>query len=209
VVLKAQRLLATGAVERIGRGLYRRPELLELLFACARIGAIFVPFNTRMPAAELRVFLAVTRPRLVVAEDGFRDVALASAGEDRHDRVVTFAGAARREGFAGGVERVRADPGPDLAAPVLILFTSGTTGRPKGATFTQENMTFNALNVITAFGLTAADEILTAVPMRGRFRRRGARAGRRRPPAPAPPRCTAPRTPARATAGHRTAHACA
>jgi fatty-acyl-CoA synthase len=140
------------------------PELLELLFACARIGAIFVPLNARMPAAELRVFLAATRPRLVVAEDGFLDVALASAGEDRHDQVVTFAGAAEREGFAEA-ERVRPDPGPDLAAPVLILFTSGTTGRPKGATFTQENMTFNALNVITAFGLTAADEILTAVPM--------------------------------------------
>ncbi|HJY96875.1 MAG TPA: AMP-binding protein [Streptosporangiaceae bacterium] len=141
------------------------PELLELLFACARTGAIFVPLNARMPAAELRVFLAATRPRLVVAADGFREVALASAGEDGHDRVVTFAGAAGRKGFADGAERVRADPEADLAAPVLILFTSGTTGRPKGATFTQESMTFNALNVITAFGLTAADEILTAVPM--------------------------------------------
>ena len=67
------------------------------------MGAIFVPLNVRMPAAELRVFLAATRPRLVVAEDGFRDVALASAGEDRHDRVVTFAGAAE----PGGLRRWR------------------------------------------------------------------------------------------------------
>ena len=167
-VQRAAAWLAASGVSRGDRVAYlgpNCPELLELLFACARTGAIFVPLNTRMPAAELRVFLAATRPRLVVAEAGFRDVALASAGRDGHDLVVTFAGAADPEGCADGAERVRADPSPDPAAPVLILFTSGTTGPPKGATFTQENMTFNALNVITAFGLTAADEILTAVPM--------------------------------------------
>jgi fatty-acyl-CoA synthase len=49
--------------------------------------------------------------------------------------------------------------------PVLILFTSGITGHPKGATFTHQNLAFDALNVLTAFGMTMADEILTAVPM--------------------------------------------
>lgn len=47
------------------------PELLELLFACARLGVIFVPFNIRMPAAELQVFVKATGTQLLVAERGF------------------------------------------------------------------------------------------------------------------------------------------
>jgi fatty-acyl-CoA synthase len=112
-VQRAAAWLAARCVSRGDRVAYlgpNCPELLELLFACARTGAIFVPPNTRMPAAELRVFLAATRPRLVVAEAGFREVALASAGRDRHDRVVTFAGAAEPETRADGAERLRADP---------------------------------------------------------------------------------------------------
>jgi fatty-acyl-CoA synthase len=139
------------------------PELLELLFACARLGAIFVPLNNRMPPAELRVFAAVTRPRLLIAEQGLRAVALDSIGHLGRDRVKTFevGGELARD----ATDRVLATSGIDAAAPALILFTSGTTGRPKGATFTHQNIAFNALNVLTAFALTAADEILTAVPM--------------------------------------------
>lgn len=55
------------------------PELIEVLYSCARLGAIFVPLNARMPAAELRVFAEQSRPRLLVAEQGFRDVAMATA----------------------------------------------------------------------------------------------------------------------------------
>jgi acyl-CoA synthetase (AMP-forming)/AMP-acid ligase II len=74
-VRRAAAWLAASGVSRGDRVAYlgpNCPELLELLFACASMGAIFVPLNTRMPAAELRVFLAATRPRLVVAEAGFR-----------------------------------------------------------------------------------------------------------------------------------------
>ncbi|MBJ7596873.1 AMP-binding protein [Candidatus Nephthysia bennettiae] len=139
------------------------PELLEFLFACSRLGGIFVPLNNRMPSAELCVFVEATRPRLLVAEHGFRGVAIDSVGDLGPHRVKTFAVGGE---FAGrATQRVPAFSGIDLVAPVLILFTSGTTGHPKGATFTHQNITFNALNVITAVGLTTADEILTAVPM--------------------------------------------
>ena len=142
------------------------PELAELLFACARLGAIFVPFNARMPVGELRVFVEQSRPRLVVAEESFRGVALESAPQLARGRVVSFAiGRGELEGFATGATPVLADPNLDPSTPVLIAYTSGTTGRPKGATFTHENLTFNAINVITATGMTARDEILTVPPL--------------------------------------------
>jgi fatty-acyl-CoA synthase len=62
------------------------PELLEALFACARLGAVFVPLNNRMPAAELRVFVDATQPRLLIAEQEFGDIALESAGDLAMDR---------------------------------------------------------------------------------------------------------------------------
>ena len=141
------------------------PELLELLFACARLGALFVPLNIRMPPAELQVFVNATEPRLLVAEEGFRQIAVDSAGDLGAGRVNSFQLGAGLARFAGPAGRVTAVSGGDATAPVLILFTSGTTGRAKGATFTHENLAFNGLNVLTAFGVTAADEILTAVPM--------------------------------------------
>jgi len=159
--------LRAGAVSSGDRVAYLGPnclELLELLFACARLGAILVPLNNRMPPAELRVFVDATRPRLLVAEQGFRQVALDSAEALGIERVRIFQLGGELAGFDGAGDGSDVSV-IDAAAPVLILFTSGTTGRPKGATFTHQNLAFAALNVLTAFAVTATDEILTAVPM--------------------------------------------
>lgn len=159
------RMRGVSSGDRIGYLGPNCPELLELLFGCARLGAIFVPLNNRMPPAELRVFIQATRPQLFVAEQGFRRLALDSVGDLGPGRVRTFKAGHGLPGVVRSTREVPTEWVADAAAPTLILFTSGTTGPPKGATFTHQNVAFNALNVITAFGLTAADQILTVVPM--------------------------------------------
>ena len=141
------------------------PELLEILFASARIGAIFVPLNARMPPAELRVFVEQSEPRLLVAESSFRDAAVTSAGAALPRNGVVVFDANGLEPHAGDAVSVAADPDLDPGTPALIAYTSGTSGAPKGAVLTHDALTANALNAIAAFGMTAHDEILTAAPM--------------------------------------------
>ena len=138
------------------------PELLELLLACARTGAIFVPLNSRMPAPELRALVGHSRPRLMVAEDAFLETAREAVPDASEADVVPF----ELGGDGLPVRTAPADAPPtDLSAPVLIAYTSGTTGQPKGAVFTNLHLIFNALNALTSFGLTAEDQVLTVIPM--------------------------------------------
>ena len=140
------------------------PELLEILFASARIGGIFVPLNTRMPPAELRVFVDQSEPRLFFVEESFRGAAAASVSELAPKDVVLI-DANRLDPHVRAATPAAADPELDGATPVLIAYTSGTSGAPKGAVLTHEALASNAMNSIAAFGMTADDEILTAAPM--------------------------------------------
>jgi fatty-acyl-CoA synthase len=124
-----------------------------------------VPLNARMPPAELGVFVEATRPRLLVTEAGFRRVGLDSRRDLGSEQVKSFQLGGELARFGDAEEQAGRVSRDTAVSAVLIMFTSGTTGRPKGATFTHANLAFNALNVLAAFGVTAADEILTAVPM--------------------------------------------
>jgi indoleacetate---CoA ligase len=135
------------------------PELLEALFACARLGAIFVPLNARMTAAELRLFVEQASPRVLLAEESFAR----TAGECAGPQQIPILGFSIGERWDGP----RVSPGPrvDASSPVLIFFTSGTTGTPKGALLTHGALTAHAAGTAKVLRMTATDEVLTVTPM--------------------------------------------
>ncbi|HET7013435.1 MAG TPA: AMP-binding protein [Streptosporangiaceae bacterium] len=135
------------------------PELLETLFACARLGAIFVPLNVRMPAAELRVFAAQAGPRLLVAEESLAQTAGECAGPGQIEVLVFSVG----QRWDGPPVSTAAHAGGSL--PALIAYTSGTSGMPKGAVLTHEAIIANAEATARVLAMTAADEVLTFTPM--------------------------------------------
>ena len=153
-----QRLWAR--VEEITRGLdaakgeriawlgYNSPEMLALLFAAARLGAILVPLNWRLAAAEHEEILADCAPKFLFSDVDFREAAaVLKAAPGR-------LGAGREPSIAGSEE-------DDL----LLVYTSGTTGKAKGAVLTQSALVWNALNSFHAHDLQASDHVLTALPM--------------------------------------------
>jgi len=128
------------------------PEILVLLLALARLGAILVPLNWRLTASEHRYMLGDCSPKLLFADDEYQ-----AHAESLGAPVERFAALE-----ADGAEPVLAGSDADDA---LIVYTSGTTGRPKGAVLTQSALLWNAWNAIHAHDMGQRDHALNALPM--------------------------------------------
>ena len=136
---------------------FNGPAMLALFFACARIGAIFSPLNWRLVAPEIAYILGDSAPRVLIADADHADLAReAAAGGPA--RVVPVEALARDAAAAEGGDR---DPGARPETPCLLVYTSGTTGHPKGAVLTQRAIQVTAHNCIHYSGLTDADRVLT------------------------------------------------
>lgn len=162
--------LGVGQGDRVAHLGYNSPDLLQLLFACARIGAILVPLNWRLTAHEHAYQIGDCGPAVVLVEppwhahvDGLR--------EPYPDLTTVAYGAPPGDGWRGydsllaAASPLACDGSMDLGLPVLIVYTSGTTGRPKGAVLTQNALFHGAVNSMAVFDMTSADHILTCIPM--------------------------------------------
>ena len=133
------------------------PEFLETLFAVTSLGAIFVPLNTRLAAGEIAYALADSGSSLLIVDPSLAslvpaEVAVLAVGPDY-------------EAILAAGDPAHLDHPVSLDDPLAILYTSGTTGRPKGAILTHGNLTWNAINAIVDYDVTSAEVALMVSPL--------------------------------------------
>jgi acyl-CoA synthetase (AMP-forming)/AMP-acid ligase II len=157
-----------GAV--VGLLSYNRPELLEALFAVNALGATAMPINYRLAAPEVRYILEHAEARALVADPALVDLADAAVdGLDRAPFRVAVADPAP-DGWAALADlrttATAVTPVPAAADDVhRLMYTSGTTGRPKGVMLTHANLAWKNLAHLVEFGYTADDVGLACGPL--------------------------------------------
>ena len=131
------------------------PALVVLLFACARLGAMLAPLNWRLAPPEHARVLADCPPRVLFAEPAFADHARSIEGVGAWTEISVLEKASSNLVAQSGEED----------SPLLLCYTSGSTGAPKGVVLTQRALFWNAVNSTHMHDLTSADRVLTTLPM--------------------------------------------
>ncbi|MGO3742955.1 AMP-binding protein [Kerstersia sp.] len=154
---------------------HNRAEFFAMLFGCAKAGLILVPLNWRLAIPELEVLLADSQPEVLIYGAEFAPAAAQLAA--RHPAPLSLIALDQAPGDAPGTARhygadlanVTPDltPRPDRSAdsPWYLLYTSGTTSRPKGVIQTFRMMMANYLNIGLAVRLNADDVLLNVLPV--------------------------------------------
>jgi malonyl-CoA/methylmalonyl-CoA synthetase len=167
---RAARALVDLGVEpgdRVAAQIDKSPDAIVLALACFRAGAALLPLNTAYTLPELEYFLGDSRPALTLCRPANLE-AVRELGARLGLSAVESLGSRRDGGFAEAIAAATSELPPvpraadDLAA---ILYTSGTTGRSKGAMLTHQNLASNAEALVDIWRFTPDDVLIHALPV--------------------------------------------
>jgi fatty-acyl-CoA synthase len=133
----------------------------DLLFACGKIGAIFVPLNWRLSADELAFIIKDSEPALLAFHSKFtKEVTLIW---DDTDQSIQIDGSYYQALFS---RKQRIHPVYlDEEDPLAMIYTGGTTGKPKGAVLSHRAIIWNSISTIASWNLTEEDRTITYLPL--------------------------------------------
>jgi len=152
--------------DRVALQVKKSTDAIALYAACIKIGAIMLPLNTAYTPKEVSYFVGDAKPRLVICDEKYQ-VALQEIARKEEAKLETlnenFTGSLALMADAHDGNVVVVERGPDdLAA---FLYTSGTTGRPKGAMLSHDNLLSNALSLVDLWHFSERDVLLHALPI--------------------------------------------
>ena len=157
-----------GRGDRVGVLAHNSTDLFEMQFACAKLGAIFVPFNWRLTAAELKYVIGDAAPKVILHDPEFAETLQGLRKTVGVELLVETSGLGRPSPYEDAIATAQEEAAPAEIThgdTWTILYTSGTTGRPKGAMLTYGMTFYNAINATVSVRITSDSVNLDVLPM--------------------------------------------
>ncbi|MEE2034881.1 acyl-CoA synthetase [Rhodococcus chondri] len=166
----ALRTLGVGPGDRVALLSANHPAYLEALFAAGVLGAIFVPLNARLTTPEVAYSLEDSGSSVLIHSAALTDIAAEAVAQSGNAHRVVLDGdpdetASSYESIIAEASTERIDVPVSHDDPCFIMYTSGTTGRPKGVVLTHGNVVFAVMNPIVDLDFVSDEVSLVAAPL--------------------------------------------